>query len=665
MREQTGLGAGELKALKEEIRNGRTSALTEILEFITTPKALRQIREQKLLFSIRDPATQKTLADKYATAAYRVHSESAQAESNYARLAVVVTDLRAKFALRVLPPATFLKRFSKGFILQIANDATEELIRQVFTAYNEAAEAQIPQLRTDVGKASAVSERLIHTRNGEANDRTFAVARAFNFLSGGCDKENQSSPTRKEKEAVRVAFSQIVSIASRWNALDYITDKVSYGEWVVCEIGDRPIVKITCGIVDLAMERAKLIGIRRHLMRHFRPHREKRPIEFVFRSFAEQAFSSAKAYYLGENLMDGEIEPGTDELLNVLLSVLRSEDEMILGASEMRDEVLAEYLAALSLRVCLLAAQQAISLSDKRRRQKLRHLSIPVRLICPWLIAAAIPEQIATAAIERQITSVPANNHSELITHPFIKLRSSEVGVLRHLALGDWPAPIRSFVISGGTPGRKFGDVWEKECERTFAEYGWHILGRGLKIKECRRVITDIDALVLKDDLLLIVQFKATGIDASTVYEHWKARQIVAKGALQAKTAMEAMRSKPEWLANLTRGLRVSSKVEHFQPLVVTTSALFTGWKCEDVPIVSFGYLLSLLRGANVEYTDGSGDVIGKRSFAASAALKPNEFLALLSNPLDWQIAEEVTVCQRTVEDDEFSVVVPELELTR
>jgi hypothetical protein len=113
-------------------------------------------------------------------------------------------------------------------------------------------------------------------------------------------------------------------------------------------------------------------------------------------------------------------------------------------------------------------------------------------------------------------------------------------------------------------------------------------------------------------------------------YERWKARTAVEHGARQAVRAKAALQEGPL--------LAAFSGIRRMQPIVVTNAGYFSGWRCDDVPVVGTSELTSWLRGARVTYSDGYGRQIGVTQHIAGSAPTADEFLGLLTEPLSWRI---------------------------
>jgi Holliday junction resolvase-like predicted endonuclease len=450
--------------------------------------------------------------------------------------------------------------------------------------------------------------------------------------------------------------------ALSWNGFQYLLDKVSYGEWVIVKLNLAVIPEIEFDVADLRLERAKLIGIRRHISDHLRQislgATPVKPLE----DFGVTAAIQFVSYCLDRPLNDSEVievEATLRVEVKKLLIWFKRGDDLLLGASSGDFGVIGEYFVAILLRSWVLGRRLALRMSDKRRRRIIRDAGLPLALCRRIAATGNWPQPDFDRIIERQALELPTNNYFDLVKHPFIRLDGQI-----HAMMGSdsWASVIRAELIKGGVIGERYGKLWEDYCARILAKFGWCIVGRNINIRSGQNTITDIDILALKDGLLLVIQFKALGIAADTVYEHWLARSKITRGVEQAKLAADEMGRNVKLLLNLLAARGIKELPTQIQPLVVTTSELFTGWNPCDIPVTSMGSLISILRGASVKHTTSQGSVLSIEKFIKGAEADPAEFMELLRLPLDWRIAEEHEEVEYRSANTEFAhVIMPEL----
>jgi hypothetical protein len=264
------------------------------------------------------------------------------------------------------------------------------------------------------------------------------------------------------------------------------------------------------------------------------------------------------------------------------------------------------------------------------------------------------------------LLSLPTSRYLDICHTPYIQLSQNQVVALVALFNGNWPPVVRSNLVKGGPLAESYGGIWEGFIKHSMTDFGWNILERGRKIKRNKQILTDIDVLALKDGLLLLIQIKAIAAGAFNKYDYWRARKTVIKGAEQALIAEQEIRNNPSLLSSILSNNHNQQKVEKFQPLVLTTSPLFTGWSYNNVPIISTGYLMSLLRGAKAKYVRGDGSIVGEKRFTKGIELTTDEFLEYLHDPWDWQIAKESNKVEHMlVELEDIKLAFPLLQRDR
>lgn len=81
--------------------------------------------------------------------------------------------------------------------------------------------------------------------------------------------------------------------------------------------------------------------------------------------------------------------------------------------------------------------------------------------------------------------------------------------------------------------------------------------------------------------------------------------------------------------------------MEYIQPLVLTTSPLFTGWVCDTVPVFGGPAIVGLLHEINVTYRNEEGEVLMSQQHTSAENFTINEFISYIYNPIQWRIAAE------------------------
>ena len=140
----------------------------------------------------------------------------------------------------------------------------------------------------------------------------------------------------------------------------------------------------------------------------------------------------------------------------------------------------------------------------------------------------------------------------------------------------NWPVTVRSRWLQGGPVGDKYGKVWEFYVSRTFEWRDWLVVGRGIKLRERGATLTDVDLLVVRNNLLLVIQVKALIGYGTDPYEQWKSRNIISLGARQANTAARFLRDNTKSITGIC-GALLAREISDVQPLVVTNVNILTG----------------------------------------------------------------------------------------
>jgi hypothetical protein len=637
-----------LKELKKTLEQGTVSAALRYLDEDPDVLTLRTFREQKLLFRLRDLEQQEKLALAYIRASKQVlNPTEAGCAERYARLSIILTRKLNEISLRVNASIQTIRSLSPIELLEIASEVTDEFFaqaRQSFFEYLENLNEEAKDQDLAVSELSDLTEWSLHQTHGATNDIGFAVARALQTAIAITNTRKTRTSGKRLRSVAKEEFADLVHLASNWNSLEYAADMVSYDEWFVREIRQGDPQEITFLFSDPSFEHARTIGFRRSIAKTFFGRQRPRPLSSMLRDFALSATIAGIDFYKGQVLL-GFLSRSNYEKVKAQvlrwLDLLDAEDELLLAAAEKDISILAYYLAAIALRGFSEAAKFVKRNVAKKHRRGLTCPRVPVEMLVKLMGDVGIPQDLALAGVESQLIELHTSRHFDIVTRPFIRLSSELIVTLQPFTPGNWPMTVRAALVKGGRLADSYGDIWEAFVADAMQEFGWKILGRGVKIRRNHQVLTDVDILALKQRLLLVIQVKAIAGKGVNTFEHWKARGVVKKGAEQASIAAREIQGNPSFLISVSPSRFVDQTVEQIQPLVVVTSPFFTGWKHRDVPIISSKYLMSLLRGAQVEFKLQDHSVVSTRRFAAGENLTSEEFLQLLKTPLDWQIAGE------------------------
>ena len=341
-----------------------------------------------------------------------------------------------------------------------------------------------------------------------------------------------------------------------------------------------------------------------------------------------------------------------------MLTVVDAEDDLLVAASRSDQRAVAYYVVAMAMRWYSAAADSVrdASLAVGRRLAVPR---IPLRDIAGGI--NGIGKEVVAEAIENLTVELPARSHVSLADRPFVR---DGAGVARPFLRGwggTWTSVVREAVIQGGAIGKSVGAIWEDFYTKSFDDSDWKVVGRGVKLRNNGQILTDVDLLLLREDLLLVVQIKALIGLSNTPYDHWRNRQTVQFGCVQARVAAEFLESHRNALVSIC-GKRSASGIKHVQPVVLTNIDQLNGWRVDDVPVISEVTRKAICRGSRVDYHDSrSGEVIHTHHFVKREELTTASILQLLQQSIEMQVAAEGTDTTHSTHDiGELTLLMPE-----
>jgi hypothetical protein len=150
--------------------------------------------------------------------------------------------------------------------------------------------------------------------------------------------------------------------------------------------------------------------------------------------------------------------------------------------------------------------------------------------------------------------------------------------------------------------------------------------------------------------LQMTISWRRSSCAVSVAADHWKNRQIIIEGGRQALIAVEFLKNNLTFLDSLGKRA-ISARIQDVQGVVLTNEHTFNGWTTENVPVVSTGGLMSIVRGAQVFYESTRGKLLAKERFASSEHFTSSDFLDLLRNPVDWRASgEQIEVTHHNIQ---------------
>lgn len=655
---------GSLRAMHQKVAGAKSRAVSrdisgavELLASASDPEVLTVVREQKLLLQVRDAGDRTILADEYCRAARRVYGSGSRVQeaANYVGYLDIVQRCFATLAedieatRRLMPPCTPDESFELAhlFIMDFARDYYSgylDVCRRLALA-NE---------NGHPGQSSAACESVLHELNGRLNDGAWAAARALNACGASVRPARRTGRRRGPPKLAQSAFLDLVRCASKWEVVDGMLDRVSFGEWTVDHVDQSSTPTVTFGLADPTLLLARTVGIKRQVVwrSYDRPRVDRflramlRPAIPVFISAFLPALAPPGRELTGDRL--SSLHHGMERVVDQL----DAEDDLLVAAAKGDLTVQAEYLGAVGVRWYAILAR---NVSGPAGGSFLRadFPEVPVHRIARVLGRTDAEVVAIQRAIRRQAKALPVKHRREMQRHPLFVLPDKSLRFLITLDGGVWPAAIRSALIDGMGMGNRYGKLWEQFIADNFRGVGWDVVGRGIKVRDGGRILTDIDLLVAKDDLVLACQIKAMAGTGEDGYAHWKNRQTVLEGVRQSKVVMEALRRRPDLLDGAL-GKRSRGRPVDVQPVVITNLHTFNGWKAESVPVVSTGGLMTLFRGARVDYYRTRGEtkeLVLRESHIVGSEPTTEEFLRLMRTPIEWQTASETAEIEYRSDD--------------
>jgi hypothetical protein len=632
--------------LKVGLDNDDITSARVFLETQATESDLETLKSQKILLKCKNQQAQQELVEAYENAAKRLCSDSGKAEELklYAQYAAVAARILTTITEQVSSYKHVFSKISLLDLLEIANELLVQESREHWDSMWADTENRLHEHNTEHVDNSDLSEWTLHEISGHINDMVFSTCKAINEASRWVNHNKKGVSGQALREKATEAFRSLITLASKWNAIEYSLDRVSYGEWVVKSLNPE-IPEIVFDQVDVKLLRARTLGIRRLLVKRYVGRTFSLPSRQAFESLCHALTQNALTFYESQtrDVRRSYFENmDLSERIARLLDFLDTDDDFLVVISIGNDhpEMLSHYLAVIGLQSCALSASFIKEKMSRKYRRQMICPIIPADLIVDTIASTGLSRQAIHEALSRQVVTLPMGHYLDLMARPFVRLPNRKIVCLDALINVNWASGIRR-LVEGGAIADTYGKVWERYVEDLLQRYKWRIVGRGIKLKNNHgHTATDIDILALKNDLLLVIQVKAIFSEGITPYDQWKARRIIVKGAEQAQTACEILTSDHSRAISIV-GKRVFRHIKHIQPLVVTNDVMFTGWNYNDIPTISVKALISHLRGAIVEFKSLKGEVISSQRFSKSDELTTEEFIDLLNNPLDWRIAKD------------------------
>ena len=575
------LEASELDTFEHKVRAHCSPVLLLAMRRQKTPMRARRMDRGR---------TAKVLVE--AAQALGVSEERAE-YIRYVELSVEAAEARDRIKQQIGDALRCMPKLSLRQLLMVAEKVARESIPARPDLRNEGAVAQ----------RAAEHGRQIHERYGRTNDVWFAVARAINEASSSIGPRDL---VRADATAKAVpAFRTITILCSRLNSLEYVLDNASFGEFSVVS-HDQNSRTFRLDIVDVRRALIRVTSIRRNLLSILGGRRAKRYVRERLAETSEPILHNALMRYLARSGATVGPEEGDIEclgsFLETLLLVVDAEDDLLLlaanaGADEKPEFASILYHLSAAIRVNAFVADM---FANRMSRQK--RLNYDDRIDRDELIAE-LGSGLQASALEAWtslVVDLPVRSHFDLLRRPFIRTGPNTARAVPALVGDRWTIAVREGLNNGGAIGNWYGKLWEDFFARGFANSGWSLLKRNVKSRAEGACVAEIDMLLLRDDLLLVVEVKALTGSGISPYDHWKNREIIERGCRQARRAAEHIEANREYIASVV-DRSTASRVRHVQPLVLTTESMFDGWEYAGVPVAGETIRKAITIGTKVE----------------------------------------------------------------
>ena len=637
--------AGDLVAVAEGFSAG------------VSPCLLTRFRERKLI--LRAPVGARKAVAEILLRAAGDCLESAERGTfdRYLHFSLAVDAARRRSLERVCVQLERMPHCSKADLLSIGDAVFDWYAAKVMKGVDV----------YSVGASVAERERRLHDLNGALNDVGFAVARAVNECSRVALIETEGLLGREKRDRAAMMLRRVVKSAAEVNSFEWFLDSVTYGDFVVAECVETPTPTFRLEFADARRYLLQALGIRRRLVGTYSQRRKRR--------YLREKLEEAQLHFLNHAVDHYLSELGSPTVVKVDLTraeaagkaslmLIDAEDDLLFAASRSDPKIAAYYFVAMALRWYSVTARAIRADLRTKGRRSLASPAIPLAQIACSIDDGADGLWVISA-LESLTTEFPARTHFALVDRPFVK---DGPYVARPFlgGLGIWNVTVRDSLIQGGALGKDVGAIWEDFYAGSFADSDWRIVGRGVKLKRDGHVLTDVELLLLREDLLLVVQIKAMIGSGATVYDHWKNRQTIELGCSQARIAAEFLEADARTLVSLC-GKRAAARVKYVQPVVLTNVHLFDGWTFDNVPVIGEVTRKAICEGAKVEYFDGnSGEVLHTQHFVKREDLTTERILRLLRHPVELDIAAETDEIQHRMERvSDLTFLMPEFAIRK
>ncbi|HEX3131198.1 MAG TPA: hypothetical protein VH394_27935, partial [Thermoanaerobaculia bacterium] len=417
----------------------------------------------------------------------------------------------------------------------------------------------------------------------------------------------QPGPPPSKRE-VLVAVLRLRRIATVWQRLSEIRQRIAWGREVVARVDRDYIVELQPK--DAHLECRYLVKHRRHALFGFPPQ----PVEPV--RWALEPPIKRLLQAVGTRFPALDTTEMVETILKDLAKRMLPSDivlwDLIFSSSE-EGETAKCLLHAYFLRYII---SYTMPTSFDIKGKHIQRWPLPEILDILVSSSGVSPQRVAE--IMPWVTWAPLDKRGrfmplDLEKTPYVDLGDASLGIILVTGLQLNPfAETRRILASMNRISSVVGESYELYIRSLLADAGFDVLGHSAKVTENGRLVTDIDILAFKDGVVVVVQAKHI-VEPDSHHAAWKAAKEIAKGVRQCVVARRALRNEPNQLLKWFPDVRTAVPMELFC-LVVSPSIAFGSELYWPVAVVDDNYLQHVVHiGVARKYDLGSNEVIETR----------------------------------------------------
>lgn len=620
-----------LEQLEIHCSRGDIRPIGEELAKHMSPYVLTRFRERKMI--LRAPGHARhaiSLAMQHA--AKNLESADRLQFEKYLLFATVSNAARSELLGKLRTQLRLFPSCSTGDLLDLGNEVFEAFAEKFTRASRAGAK----------NGAVAAGERRLHDLNGHLVDLAHGIARAVNEFARTSRFERAHRPLqRRERSRAVESMRRVLGTAAQLNSIEWILDSVTFGDFTVIEAVAKPKPMFRLDFADPRTALMRRLATRRSFILKFAGQREDRYVRDLLGALQTPLLADALEYYCSSErvlLTESELETAKT-MASKSLVFIDAEDDLLLAAGQMDLKIQAYYTAGMALH-CFAMAGSVVKTSQSGSERVIGTSSIPIDLITTRFDDGAEGAVLAEA-ISRLTVDLPVRRHEQIFAAGFVREGENSVRPFLGGDNGMWNVAVREALLQGGALGKSVGAVWENFSKISFKGTDWQVVGDGIKLRENGKTLTDVDLMLVREDLLLLVQIKGLIGLANTTYDHWKNRQVIQAGCAQARLAADFFAKNPNSLLSIC-GRRIFERIGVMQPVVLTNIGTLDGFSHLDVPVIGEATRKAICRGSKVDfYKSAPLELVHTHVFVDQGALNTAEILRLLREPIELLIAAE------------------------